>query len=131
MTPAIRMQRQRKARQAKGLIEARFWLSRETLNRLDSLRGPLSRADKVTEMVFAAYVSEETVAESVGWIREAAHRITGGNCTFVDDDLKVLEALAYSAVIAGETGLLNEDMSSKAKTACAKHPYAGVSEETK
>lgn len=54
MTPAIRMQRQRDARKAKGLQELRLWLSPTTVKRLDSLLNGLSRADKVTEMVFAA-----------------------------------------------------------------------------
>lgn len=40
-------------------------------------------------------------AEAVSWIRDAAKRVTGGSCTFVDDDLKFLEALAIRAIDAG------------------------------
>lgn len=42
-------------------------------------------------------------AEAVSWIRDAAKRVLGTNCTFVDDDLRLLEHLAARAVSAGLT----------------------------
>lgn len=41
--------------------------------------------------------------EAVGWIRTLAKDVTGTNCTFVDDDLKVLAFLAQKAIAAGLT----------------------------
>jgi hypothetical protein len=42
-------------------------------------------------------------AEIVHLLREAAKRATGGNCTFADDDIKILEHLATRTVtVAGE-----------------------------
>lgn len=46
--------------------------------------------------------------EAVNWIRTAAREITGGNCAFVDDDLRVLAHLAKRAVDAGLTDQLSE-----------------------
>lgn len=34
-------------------------------------------------------------------VREAANRVTGGNCAFADDDLALLVHLAERAVMAG------------------------------
>ena len=39
-------------------------------------------------------------AEAVSWIRKAAKETTGGNCAFVDDDLRILTHLAKRAVDA-------------------------------
>lgn len=55
-------------------------------------------------------------------IREAAHRVTGGNMTFADDDLRVLEMLAVTAVRAGLTEGLHPSVAETAVAACAKHP---------
>jgi hypothetical protein len=41
--------------------------------------------------------------EIVGRVREAAKRVTGGNCAYADDDLRVLATLAERAVRAGLT----------------------------
>lgn len=41
--------------------------------------------------------------EAVSWIREQAKRVVGSNCTFVDDDLKLLAHLAERAVLSGLT----------------------------
>lgn len=49
-------------------------------------------------------------AEAVSWIRIAAKEITGGNCAFVDDDLRVLSHLAQRAVDAGLTDQLSPDV---------------------
>lgn len=62
--------------------------------------------------------------EICGFVRDAAKRITGGNCAFVDDDVKLLEALAYAAVMAGLTGGLHPAVARKAVAACAAHPFA-------
>lgn len=43
-------------------------------------------------------------------VRSASKRVTGGNCTFVDDDIKVLEHLAARAVKAGLTDQLPDDI---------------------
>lgn len=41
--------------------------------------------------------------EIVGMLRTAAKRVTGGNCTFADDDINILAELANRAVDAGLT----------------------------
>lgn len=45
--------------------------------------------------------------EIVGEVRAAAKRVTGGNCSFADDDLAILEHLATRAVANGLTDRLN------------------------
>lgn len=59
----------------------------------------------------------ELDAEVVGYLREAAKRVTGGNMTFVDDDLKVLEMLATRAVDAGLTEGLHPEVRARAEAA--------------
>lgn len=54
--------------------------------------------------------------EAVAWIRDAARRVTGGHCAFVDDDLRILEHLAGKAVSAGLTDGLSEDLRAKIAT---------------
>lgn len=44
---------------------------------------------------------DEIGYEAVGWIRDAAMRVMGTNCTWVDEDLHALEHLAQRAVDAG------------------------------
>lgn len=43
-------------------------------------------------------------------VRSASKRVTGGNCAFVDDDIKILEVLASRAVKAGLFDGLPEDI---------------------
>lgn len=45
--------------------------------------------------------NREADQAAITWIRDAANQVTGGNFTFADDDLKVLQFLAASAVKAG------------------------------
>lgn len=56
-------------------------------------------------------------------IREAVHRITGGNMAFVDDDLAVLEMLAFNAVQAGAMDHIHPDLQAKAIEAVKAHPW--------
>lgn len=49
-------------------------------------------------------------AEIVGMLREAAHRVFGGNCAFADDDLALLEHMAQRAADAGLTDGLSPDV---------------------
>lgn len=48
-------------------------------------------------------------AEAVEWIRDSAKEL-GFNCTFVDDDLRIIHSLAERAVKAGLTDHLSENM---------------------
>jgi hypothetical protein len=57
--------------------------------------------------------------EVVGLVRQAAKRVTGGNCAFVDDDLAILTHLATRAVAAG---LVDELHPKVAMRAVAQHP---------
>ena len=41
--------------------------------------------------------------DTINAVREAAKAVTGGNCTFADDDVAVLRTLAQRAVDAGIT----------------------------
>ena len=49
----------------------------------------------------AAAMDAELDAELCGHVRRFAREITGGNCAFADDDLRVLAHLANRAVEAG------------------------------
>lgn len=40
-------------------------------------------------------------AEIVGDVRRLANEVTGGNCSFADDDIKVLAVLAKWAILNG------------------------------
>lgn len=57
----------------------------------------------------------EMDAEACGWVREAAKRATGGNCSFADDDLHILEHLAMRAIDAGLTDGLHSHVAAKAR----------------
>lgn len=57
--------------------------------------------------VWAAEAGQELDGCIVGELRESALRITGGNCTFADDDLAVLAHLAQRAVDAKLTDKLS------------------------
>lgn len=46
-------------------------------------------------------------------VRAAGKRVTGSNCTFVDDDLRLLEHLAQRAVNAGLTDGLHPSVAAK------------------
>lgn len=56
-------------------------------------------------------------------VREAANRVTGGNCAFVDDDLLILEMLAFNAVAGGLMAHVHASVAEKAVRACAHHPF--------
>jgi len=55
--------------------------------------------------------------EIVGMLRSAAKHVTGGNCSFADDDLNVLEHLALRAVEAGLTDGLHPNVAHRAASA--------------
>lgn len=55
--------------------------------------------------------------------REAMKRITGGNCTFVDDDISVLELLAWGAIREGLAPELIPNMATKAGACFKTHPF--------
>lgn len=50
-------------------------------------------------------------------VRSAAKRVTGGNATFIDDDIKILEHLASHAVAAGLVDELHPDVARAALNA--------------
>ena len=51
--------------------------------------------------------------EAVHWIRDATERVTGGNFSFVDDDLRVLTHLAALAVQSGLHSRLHPSVARK------------------
>lgn len=53
--------------------------------------------------------------EIVGWIRKSAKEF-GFNCTFVDDDLKIICSLAARAIEAGLTDHLNPEIQKSLKS---------------
>lgn len=80
---------------------------------------------KALDIALHAWGIDEDLAGAVGWIREAAKRVMGGNFTFADDDLAVLAHLAERAVKAGLTDGLHPTVAAKAAEAC------GVASETR
>lgn len=74
-------------------------------------------------------MSDELDAAICGAVRAAARRITGGNCTFADDDISVLELLAWAAVRAGFADELIPHMAEKAVAACDAHPFTAEMEQ--
>lgn len=69
-------------------------------------------------------------AEVVHILREAAKRVTGGNCTWVEDDLAILERLAQRAVSAGLTDGLHAFVAAAAKAAALADGEAVVPRPT-
>lgn len=51
--------------------------------------------------------------EIVALVRSTARDVTGGNCVFADDDLRLLAHLAGRAISAGLTDKLNPAMQSR------------------
>jgi hypothetical protein len=58
----------------------------------------MSETDAIGEM------AAELNSEALGIIRQTANEMLGGNCTFVDDDMKLACHLAQRAVLAGLHG---------------------------
>lgn len=51
-----------------------------------------------------------------GGVREMAYALLGGNCTFIDDDLVLLGALARAAIEAGlARGVVHESVRARAE----------------
>ena len=93
----------------------------------------LKKADSILKLIEAARHSQPGAEGGegrddfmggciTGYVREAAKRVTGGNMTFADDDIRVLEVLAVRAVRAGLTDNLHPDVAATAVEACATHP---------
>lgn len=62
-------------------------------------------------------------------VRLAAERVTGGNCAFVDDDLRILEHLATRAADAGLTDSLHPTVKIKTDRLAAKRSQATASSD--
>ena len=56
-------------------------------------------------------------ADAVSIMRETADKGLGFNCTFVDDDMKVLVGLAQRAVLAGLASDMTPDMQDRMRKA--------------
>lgn len=59
--------------------------------------------------------------DAIGATRRWAEEGLGFNCTFVDDDMKVIVGLAQRAVLAGLASDFNPDMQARFKKAAEKH----------
>ncbi len=68
-------------------------------------------------------------AELCGLVREASNRTLGGNCSFADDDLAILEHLAGRAIAAGLTDSLAPDVRRNAERALAEKTAAADTSE--
>lgn len=64
---------------------------------------------------------DELHAGAVDAMRRWAEDGLGFNCTFVDDDLRVIVGLAQRAVLAGLAADFSADMQSRFATASEKH----------
>ena len=62
--------------------------------------------------------------EAVGIMRECAFEGLGFNCTFVDDDMRVIIGLAQRAVLAGLASDFTPDMQRRFSQAAEKHREA-------
>ena len=79
---------------------------------------PEARA-RVSQEAWIAEANKDADAYMTSLVREASKAITGGNCTFADDDLRILAHLAKRAVKAGLTDTLPPAIAAKAIKACA------------
>ena len=84
---------------------------------LRSMKGwEMSRRDRIARNRHADFVSD-VVCE----IRRCADEGLGFNCTFVDDDMRVIVGLAQRAVLAGLVSDFTADMQRRFTTAAEKH----------
>lgn len=98
----------------------------------DHVRSGLTNIDEIADAILAlrrpaapAPVADDMDAEAVSWIREAAKAVTGGNCAFVDDDLRILQHLAQRATSAGLTDGLAPDVAARAALTAGAEPRDG------
>lgn len=78
---------------------------------ITSLRSELARKEEALKSNEAASsFAEDAAATCADLARKWAKEITGGNCAFVDDDLRLLANLADRAVKAGLTDGLPESV---------------------
>jgi hypothetical protein len=76
----------------------------------------MSKRDRALKNKYA-----DLAHDAVAMCRRWADKGLGFNCTFVDDDMKVIVGLAQRAILAGLTCDFNDDMQRRFSEAAEKH----------